>query len=41
MATTTVNVRMDENLKKDFERLCNELGLRYVDSNEYICENGC
>lgn len=27
MATTTVNVRMDENLKKDFERLCNELGL--------------
>lgn len=27
MAQTTVSVRMDETLKKDFDRICNELGL--------------
>ena len=27
MAQTTVNVRMDENLKKQLEWLCNELGM--------------
>ena len=24
---TTVSVRMDENLKRDFDEICNELGL--------------
>lgn len=27
MAQTTVSVRMDDNLKKDFDNVCNELGL--------------
>ena len=27
MGQTTVNFRMDENLKHDFDRLCNDLGL--------------
>ena len=27
MAQTTVSVRMDENLKKDFDNICNELGM--------------
>lgn len=27
MAQTNVNIRMDENLKKQFESLCKELGL--------------
>lgn len=27
MSQTTVNVRMDEDLKKDFDGVCNELGL--------------
>jgi len=27
MAQTSVNIRMDENLKKQFDHLCNELGL--------------
>lgn len=27
MAQTTVSVRMDETLKKDFDRICNDLGL--------------
>ena len=27
MAQTNVNIRMDENLKRDFDRLCRELGL--------------
>ena len=27
MAQTNVNIRMDETLKQQFERLCNELGL--------------
>lgn len=27
MAQTNVNIRMDENLKKQFDYLCNELGL--------------
>ena len=27
MAQTTVNIRMDENLKKDFEYVCDELGI--------------
>ena len=27
MAQTTVSVRMDENLKKDFDSICNELGM--------------
>ena len=27
MAQTTVNVRMDEDLKKSFDQICNELGL--------------
>lgn len=27
MAQTNVNIRMDENLKQQFDRLCNELGL--------------
>lgn len=27
MAQTNINIRMDENLKLQFDRLCNELGL--------------
>jgi addiction module antitoxin, RelB/DinJ family len=27
MAQTNINIRMDENLKRDFERLCSDLGL--------------
>ena len=27
MSQTTVNVRMDEDLKKDFDGICNELGI--------------
>lgn len=27
MAQTNINIRMDENLKKDFDSLCNDLGL--------------
>ena len=27
MSQTTISVRMDESLKKDFDRVCNELGL--------------
>lgn len=27
MAQTTVSVRMDNNLKKDFDNICNDLGL--------------
>lgn len=27
MAQTTVTVRMDEGLKKDFDNICNELGM--------------
>lgn len=27
MAQTTVSVRMDENLKKEFDTVCNDLGL--------------
>lgn len=27
MSTTTITIRMDENLKKRFEALCDELGL--------------
>ncbi len=27
MAQTTVSVRMDDSLKKDFDEVCNELGL--------------
>lgn len=27
MAQTNVNIRMDDNLKQQFDRLCNELGL--------------
>lgn len=27
MAQTNVNIRMEENLKKQFDNLCNELGL--------------
>ena len=27
MAQTNINIRMDENLKKQFDSLCNELGL--------------
>ena len=27
MAQTTVSVRMDDTLKKDFDRVCNDLGL--------------
>ena len=27
MAQTTISVRMDENLKKDFDHICNELGM--------------
>ena len=27
MAQTTVNIRMDENLKKEFEYVCDELGM--------------
>ncbi len=27
MAQTNINIRMDENLKKQFELFCNELGL--------------
>ncbi len=27
MAQTNVNIRMDENLKKDFDELCSDLGL--------------
>lgn len=27
MSQTTVNVRMDEELKKDFDGVCNELGI--------------
>ncbi len=27
MAQTTINVRIDEDLKKDFEKFCNETGM--------------
>lgn len=27
MAQTTVSVRMDESLKRDFDKVCNELGM--------------
>jgi len=27
MAQTNINIRMDENLKRDFDTLCNDLGL--------------
>ena len=27
MAQTNINIRMDENLKKDFDSLCSDLGL--------------
>ena len=27
MAQTNINIRMDENLKKDFDQMCNELGM--------------
>ncbi|MFR5865578.1 MAG: type II toxin-antitoxin system RelB/DinJ family antitoxin [Acutalibacteraceae bacterium] len=27
MAQTTINIRMDEELKKSFENVCDELGL--------------
>lgn len=27
MAQTNINIRMDENLKKEFDNTCNELGL--------------
>ena len=27
MAQTNINIRMDENLKRDFDNLCNDLGL--------------
>lgn len=27
MAQTNINIRMDENLKRDFEHLCGELGM--------------
>lgn len=27
MAQTNINIRMDENLKQQFDRFCNELGL--------------
>lgn len=27
MAQTNINIRMDENLKRDFENLCGELGM--------------
>jgi DNA-damage-inducible protein J len=27
MAQTNINIRMDENLKRDFDSLCNDLGL--------------
>jgi len=27
MAQTSINIRMDENLKREFDELCNDLGL--------------
>lgn len=27
MAQTNINIRMDENLKKDFDKMCSELGM--------------
>lgn len=27
MAKVSINIRLDENLKKDFEAFCNELGI--------------
>ena len=27
MAQSNVNIRMDENVKRDFDRVCNELGM--------------
>ena len=27
MAQTTVSIRMDDSLKKDFDKICNELGM--------------
>ncbi|MBQ8824382.1 MAG: type II toxin-antitoxin system RelB/DinJ family antitoxin [Ruminococcus sp.] len=27
MAQTTISIRMDDKLKKDFDKICNELGL--------------
>lgn len=27
MAQTTISVRMDESLKRDFDKICNELGM--------------
>lgn len=27
MAQTNINIRMDENLKKDFDNMCDELGM--------------
>ena len=32
---TTVSVRMDENLKRDFDEICNELGLSNDNSHHH------
>lgn len=41
MAQTTINIRMDEELKKQFDCLCSEARTEYVNSYDDFCkENG-
>ena len=39
MAQTNINIRMDENLKRDFDALCGDLGLTIPDGT--CRESGC
>ena len=40
MAQTAVNFRLDENLKKEMEQVCSEMGMSMTNSIYYLCENG-
>ena len=38
---TTVSVRMDENLKRDFDEICNELGLSMTTAITMLAKKIC
>ena len=41
MATTNLNVRVDENLKKTADTLLKRTWFEYVNSNQYLSQTNC
>lgn len=39
MAQTNLNIRIDENVKIEFDKLCTELGLTMTACNQYVCKS--